>query len=163
MLLCRRAAQLCLFPTLMRSRKCTGQFFQVLPGAGRGKGCAPGLPPRQPGCGATVGMGGGQGVKLVFRGILAGLTKGAYDKGCLQKRLGTAGPFLSHIAAFYVTRGGGGRAAGAAVRNAPPVSLGAFPSCCRIAGGFPRTSKAAGDGRRVPNGAGHAPGGSGAT
>lgn len=48
--------QLCLFPTLMLSRKCTGQFFQVLPGAGGGEGCAPGLPPGQPGCGATLGM-----------------------------------------------------------------------------------------------------------
>lgn len=56
---CCAAGQLYLFPALMLSRKCTGQFFQVLPRAGGGKGCAPGHPPRQPGCGATFGMGGG--------------------------------------------------------------------------------------------------------
>lgn len=105
MLLCRQTAPL-FFPALMLSRKCTGQFFQVLPRAREDEGCAPGLPPGQLGYGATLGMGGGQGAKLVFRGILAGLAMGVYNAGCLQKYLGTVWPFLSCTPMLYVMKGG---------------------------------------------------------
>lgn len=93
----------------MLSRKCTGQFFQVLPGAGGGEGwlCPPGSLPGSRAAEPPSAWERGRGAKLVFRGILAGLTKRVCDTGCLQKHLGTAGPFPSCIPVFYVTRGGG--------------------------------------------------------
>lgn len=42
-----------------------------------------------------------------FQRDLGWVNKGLYDTGCLQKRLGTAWPFLSHIPVVYVTRDGG--------------------------------------------------------
>lgn len=103
-LLCRQTAL-----PLPHSHAKQKVHWAVLPGAARSRGrrgLCPWAPSWAAGLWGHLGHGKGQGSKLVFRGNLADLTKGAYNTGCLQKRLGTAWPFPSCTPVFYVTKGG---------------------------------------------------------
>lgn len=114
--------------TLPRSHAKQKVHWAVLPGAARSwgrQGLCPRAPSRAAGLRSHLRHGRGVRSQTGFQRDLGWVNKGLYDTGCLQKRLGTAWPFLSRIPVVYVTRGGGGsRCRGFSRRPSPfPRSL----------------------------------------